>query len=287
MSDGGQVVPFRRRQPAAGQERAGDRDAPEPDRRVSGPTRRAPQPARDLAVTQNREHWGSYQEALSEQEAQRIIAAGPPVPARISIALNLGGHEGPEVDLAVGTSEGNPAGDVDDWEAARAVPTTEQVELLSALTGFPPSWFHRPLPPGPLVGGGGQAFMCGPGGCTVVQPPWVDERGVLHYPDDPDDEARKAVRKPAQPALLDVEPATAAPKPPAAPAAGPAVGPVAAKPTPREAAHAAAAAAAGRKVVATPRQQQLAIPTGRLPEAERKQLDERLAEARKNVRRRR
>lgn len=107
------------------------------------------------------------------------------VPARITMALDARSLYGADVDVACGTWEGNPDGDVDAWESAGAVPSPEQVAKLAALTGHPVAWFYRPLPPGPLLAG--PAIVCwrsGPKGggrrhCTTVQPDVIDERGVL------------------------------------------------------------------------------------------------------------
>lgn len=84
---------------------------------------------------------------------------GPmPVPARITWALNAIGAEGPEVDIACGTWEGNPAGDVDAWEAGEAFPIPAQVELLAAYTGMTPEYFY--LPPDEAEERGIRLFMC-------------------------------------------------------------------------------------------------------------------------------
>ena len=95
------------------------------------------------------------------------------------MALDIGAHYGPEVDVACGTFEGNPAGDVDQWEAGTAVPAADQVRKLALLTGFPPRWFYKPVAAGELTG---PAWMCGPRGCVHVPPSIVDEHGVLHHP---------------------------------------------------------------------------------------------------------
>lgn len=72
---------------------------------------------------------------------------GPlPVPARIALALNAIGAEGPDVDIACGTWEGNPAGDVDAWEAGEAFATPVQIAKLAAYTGHPVGWFYQPIP---------------------------------------------------------------------------------------------------------------------------------------------
>ncbi len=163
--------------------------------------------------------------------AERAAAA---VPARITMALDLREMYGPEVDLAVGTFEGNLAGDVDGWEAGLAVPSEEQVSLLAALTRFPAAWFYKPIPPGPLTG---PVWICyrrkvNGARCHYVQPDWVDERGVLHRGDE---DPRSAGATPAvqgalfaQPARVEAPPRTPTPT----------------GPTGREAARAAAAAAA-------------------------------------------
>ena len=104
-----------------------------------------------------------------------------PVPARISWALDSRGLEGPEVDEQVGTFEGNPAGDVDDWEDARAVPTRAQVAMLAELTRYPPAWFYQPVEIGPTHGGGWIHWgNRAPGRrCERLVPDVIDARGVL------------------------------------------------------------------------------------------------------------
>ncbi|HEU5108826.1 MAG TPA: hypothetical protein VFT95_09740 [Micromonosporaceae bacterium] len=115
--------------------------------------------------------------AAARQRNDALIATGNVVPARITMALDLGGHEGPEVDIACGAEE--PA--VDLWECGVEVPTAEQLRLLSELTGFPVAYFYRPVEPGPLLGGDGRMWICSTDGCESPEPDWVDERGVLHY----------------------------------------------------------------------------------------------------------
>lgn len=179
----GNVVPFGRR---------GGREATAPPAvsSLSKPTRRAAPEAQALAAEQNAADRAAYTEAAIKQGNDELIAGGKVVPARITMAMNLGGHEGPEVDIACGTWEGNPAGDVDGWELGETAPTADQVKLMAELTGFGEAWFYLPIKPGPLVGDGdgGIIWMCGPRGCTLVKSDWVDERGVLHYGNDPDDE---------------------------------------------------------------------------------------------------
>lgn len=118
-----------------------------------------------------------YANALDRQRRNRDQSKTP-IPARITIALDAGGHEGPEVDVACGAVE--PA--VDLWECGVEQPTTEQVRLLAALTGFPVAFFYRPVDPGPQVG---PIRLCGPSGCRLLPPNWIDERGVLHYGGEP------------------------------------------------------------------------------------------------------
>lgn len=96
------------------------------------------------------------------------------------MAFDLGGHHGPEVDVACGAVE--PA--VDLWESGVEVPTPEQVKLLAKLTGFPVAFFYRPIEPGPLFDG---MWICWTDkrGCQRPEPDYVDERGVLHYGGQP------------------------------------------------------------------------------------------------------
>lgn len=121
---------------------------------------------------------GSYAAALARQESDRLIAARKIVPARITLALDLRGLEGPEVDAACGAAEP----DVDMWELGLAVPSPEQVAKLSELTGFPVAYFYRPVKPGPLPGS--PLFVCG-SHCESSEPDVVDENGVLLYEGKP------------------------------------------------------------------------------------------------------
>lgn len=180
------------------------------------PAKPTPEPAssrgRELAAEQNRAARQAHQRAARAQADERLIAAGAVVPARISLAMNLGGHEGPAVDIACGTREGNLEGDVDSWELGETVPSEEQVEKMAAFAGMPKVWFYRPMTPGPLLGRDGEPgfiWMCGPSGCTAVASDWVDERGVLHYGDEGQRESRKAVQGTLP---VDVEPAESTPR---------------------------------------------------------------------------
>jgi hypothetical protein len=67
-------------------------------------------------------------------------AGPPPVPARITMALDAAGLWGPEVDVALGGVE--PM--VDEWEAGTRLPTREQVERLAELTTMPVAYFYTP-----------------------------------------------------------------------------------------------------------------------------------------------
>jgi hypothetical protein len=77
-----------------------------------------------------------------------------PVPARITLALDLRELYGPEVDRACGVQE--PA--VDQWELGVLVPTPAQIRALAKLTGFPLEYFYEPAPP-PVA-----AIICWRGG---------------------------------------------------------------------------------------------------------------------------
>ncbi|TDD97671.1 hypothetical protein [Actinomadura rubrisoli] len=81
---------------------------------------------------------------------------GLPTPERITVALDICGLYGPEVDEALGGQE--PM--VDEWEAGERVPTEEQLQALVCLTGFPINFFYLPPPP-PVTG----VWLCGEDGC--------------------------------------------------------------------------------------------------------------------------
>lgn len=103
-----------------------------------------------------------------------------PIPARITLALDTRELYGPEVDLACGTYEGNPAGDVDAWEDGTAVPDAEQVEQLAALVRMPVEYFYAPIEDYERAF---RMFVCDrtkrKHGLTIVTST-VDDRGVLH-----------------------------------------------------------------------------------------------------------
>lgn len=145
-------------------------------------TKRAKPEARELAAQQSRTANAKYSKAYYRQEEERLLRDERPIPARITIALDSRGLEGPEVDLACGTWEGNPDGDVDAWEAGTAVPSAEQVKMLAELTGCLVRYFYMPVKPGPELDG---VFICGDDGCERPEPDVIDERGVLHYGGEP------------------------------------------------------------------------------------------------------
>lgn len=105
---------------------------------------------------------------------------GPiPVPARITMALDRIGAEGPQVDIDLGGTE--PM--VDQWEAGELVPTRAQVEKLAAYTGFPPEWFYRVVEDREHETS--RTFICdrtrrGNNGLTIIES-HIDYSGVLHY----------------------------------------------------------------------------------------------------------
>jgi hypothetical protein len=86
------------------------------------------------------------------RDADRL--KGPPTPERITAALDMCDLYGPEVDVALGGQE--PM--VDEWESGERIPTREQIEALSRLTGWPVKFFY--LPPPPEL----RTFLCGGSG---------------------------------------------------------------------------------------------------------------------------
>ena len=170
MTDQDGVTPFRR--PARRDVRtAAERRR---DAGLSLATRQAAPGARRLAAEQNAVAQLRHRIAARHQANERLVAAGTVVPARITLALDLRGLDGPEVDIACGTVEPY----VDLWECGLEIPTEEQVRLLADLTGFPVPFFYLPIKPGPLTG---PMFLCSDRKCEVIQPSIVDQRGVLHY----------------------------------------------------------------------------------------------------------
>jgi hypothetical protein len=77
------------------------------------------------------------------EEARQAWDRGALRPWLITMALDMQGLDGPEVDIACGVEE--PA--VDMWEAGELYPTWEQLLALADLTGMYVWWFfleHRP-----------------------------------------------------------------------------------------------------------------------------------------------
>lgn len=140
-------------------------------------TKRAAPEARELAAQQSRAANAKYSKAYWRQEEERLLREERPIPARITMALDLRELYGPEVDLACGTWEGNPDGDVDAWEAGTAVPRAEQVRLLSEVACFPVTYFYMAVKVGLQLDG---VIMCTDSGCERLEPDVIDERGVLH-----------------------------------------------------------------------------------------------------------
>lgn len=171
---GSNVTPFRPRKAKPEPE-----PLPPDQAALSRRVQRAQPGARALAAEQAARQREGYMAAVSRQEADRLVATGKVVPARITMALDLRGLEGPEVDTACGGAEP----DVDMWELGLAVPSPEQLAKLAKLTGYPLAWFYRPLKPGPFTSS--PVFMCGQSGCDVQAPDMVDENGVLLYRGEP------------------------------------------------------------------------------------------------------
>ena len=131
----------------------------------------------------------------------------PPIPARMTVALDVIGAEGAWVDEALGGAE--PM--VDQWEAGELVPTPQQVEKLATLTGFPVGFFYKPVADWehePRVTRICQRGRRGDNG-TVVIKSWVDWAGVLHMEEltPPRPPYRPKKPKPAAPAPADRPPA--------------------------------------------------------------------------------
>jgi hypothetical protein len=78
---------------------------------------------RQVAAAQMRERGSDRLRVYTDWQHGRVV------PHRITMALNLHGHQGPEVDAACGVEE--PA--VDMWEAGTLYPTWEQLLALAAI----------------------------------------------------------------------------------------------------------------------------------------------------------
>lgn len=81
---------------------------------------------------------------LQQENQETALAgwrAGRVVPFRITMALDMRGLDGPDVDIACGAAEP----DVDQWEAGELYPTFEQLLALAELTDMPPHYFVLPV----------------------------------------------------------------------------------------------------------------------------------------------
>ncbi len=106
-------------------------------------------------------HRERHREAVRKQKLDREQLSETPVPQRITTALDVMGLYGPEVDRACGVEE--PM--VDLWGEGKVVPTREQVEALSVLTGFPVRYFYKRATPSLR-----DVWLCGDDGCEVINP---------------------------------------------------------------------------------------------------------------------
>jgi hypothetical protein len=166
------------------------------DNPFSRPRRPRPTPGFDRAA---------YDRAARSQELDRHLS-GRPVPARITLALDLRELDGDQVDRDLGVWEPpdgwtgpgwDPGTAVDRWEAGTLVPTREQVMALSRLTDLPWHFFYAPV--GHLPD---RMFICerrpGGHGLTIMRNT-VDDNGVLHSYEESSDEADAADEVPDPP----------------------------------------------------------------------------------------
>lgn len=73
--------------------------------------------------------------------AANVIPDRSPNRDRITVALDLRGLYGPEVDEALGVADAFDTV-VDSWEAGDLIPTESDIRRLSMLTGMLPAWFY-------------------------------------------------------------------------------------------------------------------------------------------------
>lgn len=111
-----------------------------------------------------------FQRALLAQRSERPV--GKIDPRRITIALDLRGLYGPEVDEACGVAEPT----VDQWETGELTPTPEQLELLADLCGVTPRFFSAEFAPVDLGQG---VWVCGSNGCHLTEPDYPADRHAL------------------------------------------------------------------------------------------------------------
>ena len=98
--------------------------------------------------------------AKERHDPVAYYAGKTPTPERITIALDMRGLFGPEVDQSLGGEE--PM--VDEWESGVRVPSLADMQALAELTGFPVRFFYLEPPP-PL----GPGWICGSDGCHPLQ----------------------------------------------------------------------------------------------------------------------
>lgn len=161
----------------------------------------------------------AYDRAARRQALDRELSSTP-VPARITIVLDVRGLWGDQVDRDLGVWEPPdrwtgptwaPGTAVDRWEDGTLVPTREQITALAHLTRWPWRFFYLPIRNWP-----DRVFVCerrrGGRGLTVVRSR-VDDNGVLRFyeppdgtPDRPDrrddDVPADVSAKPARPARI-------------------------------------------------------------------------------------
>lgn len=151
--------------------------------RTPTPPHRTPTPGFDRAA---------YDRAARDQQQDRHLTRTP-IPARITIALDIRGLDGDQVDRDLGvwhSDEGlwEDGTAVDRWEDGTLIPTREQILTLCQMTEHPWRFFYTPVDHMPE-----RVLICERGsrngrGLTVVTS-HVDDRGVLHRQfSDPGDE---------------------------------------------------------------------------------------------------
>lgn len=81
-------------------------------------------------------------------------------PTRVTLALDMDGMYGAEVDEALGVLT-DAADVVDRWEAGELHPTESELARLAFLTGYQSWWFRQPFTLEKAPG-----WMCGEDGCV-------------------------------------------------------------------------------------------------------------------------
>lgn len=95
-------------------------------------------PRRDAAIRARRAA-SAARDAADLEAAHQAWREGRVIPASITVALDMHGLEGPQVDEQCGAREP----DVDRWEAGDLYPTWEQLQRLAELCGVTPRFFTR------------------------------------------------------------------------------------------------------------------------------------------------